>query len=481
MNKIKNDLYNDFWDWLDSISIKYKNYEIKNSIIHNKNSKCIQLIYYKNHFNLRRVLASIKWKLKLNLLTSKMPNHNMILKKNYDSINDLSDKNLYAINFSSNDTRNFLHIAPLAKKDKRSLVITVRDDVYNYFNEIEIPVILLDIYNPWRNKKDLEINIPSISSEKKLLLSLDLFTLVSLSRAASLIDLLDIVSDIYGLPKTLITLQDYFPYDSVFATYYKGKVPTITLQHGRISTSNEGNIWKYLISDWIIVFGSHQAETLKYLGINSKRIKILGTAKYDLYSEILNIQQKNKNKRILLGVQQTMFRENYNKQIYSFLKILLNSKEKYLISIRFHPAIIKKKRRKFVQELKKMNSVSGVVIEISDIEDPIKDISKSAIILTSISTLGTEAMLLRKPVIEYLSSKRNDGKKFKDYRDFVLHASTGKDAEVLILKLFNSDIFYNNVIKKQNKFVNSEIVPPLAIPRILDFINSLKIINEHKK
>ncbi len=119
-----------------------------------------------------------------------------------------------------------------------------------------------------------------------------------------------------------------------------------------------------------------------------------------------------------------------------------------MISIRFHPAIIKKKRRKFVQELKKMNSVSGVVIEISDIEDPIKDISKSVIILTSKSTLGTEAMLLRKPVIEYLSSKRNDGKKFKDYRDFVLHASTGKDAEVLILKLFNGNNFYDNVIEK---------------------------------
>lgn len=478
MNKIKNNLYNNFWDWIDSISIKYKNYEIKNTIIHDKHSKCIKLIYNKNHFNLRRVLASIKWKLKLNLLTSKMPNYNMILKRNYDSIYDLSNKNLYAINSSPNTPRVFLHIAPLVKSDDFSLVITVRNDVYDYFNKIKKPVILLNISNPWRNQKDLEIKIPSISSEKKLLLSLDLFTMVLLSRSASLIDLLDRVSDIYGLPKTLITLQDHFPYDSVFATYYKGKVPTITLQEGRISASNENNEWKYLISDWMIVFGSRQAEILKYLGINPKRIKILGSAKYDLYSEIVNAQQKNKNKRILLGVQQTMFRKNYYQQIYSFLKILLNSKGKYLISIRFHPAIIKKERRKFVQELIKMNSVSGVVIEISDIEDPIKDISKSAIILTSESTLGMEAMLLRKPVIEYLSSKRNDDKKFKDYRDFVLHASTGKDAEVLILKLFNSDNFYDNVIEKQNKFVNSEIMPPLAIPRILDFINSL---NDNKR
>ena len=36
MNEIKNDLYNDFWNWLDSVSIKYKNYEIKNAIIAHK-------------------------------------------------------------------------------------------------------------------------------------------------------------------------------------------------------------------------------------------------------------------------------------------------------------------------------------------------------------------------------------------------------------------------------------------------------------
>jgi len=36
MNKSKNDFYSDFWNWLDSISIKYKGYEIKNAIITHK-------------------------------------------------------------------------------------------------------------------------------------------------------------------------------------------------------------------------------------------------------------------------------------------------------------------------------------------------------------------------------------------------------------------------------------------------------------
>jgi len=478
MNNLRNNLYNDFWDWIDCASIKYKNYEIKNSIIKNKYSKYIHLINNLDRFTLREFLASVKWKLKLNLLKNKMPKNNILLEKNYDSIYDLSNKNLYAINSSPNTPRVFLHIAPLVKSDDFSLVITVRNDVYAYFNKIKKPVILLNISNPWRNQKDLEIKIPSISSEKKLLLSLDLFTLVSLSRAASLIDLLDIITNEYGLPKTLITIQDFHAFDSVFATYYKGKVPTITLQHGRIRSSNADNLWKHLISDWMIVFGSRQAEILKYMNVSSKKLKVLGTAKYDLYSEMINIQQKNKNKRILIGFQHAMFKEQYNKQIYCFLEILLNSKGNFLISIRFHPGILKKKRKYFIQKLKKMNSNYRVNVEISNIKDPIEDISKSAIILTSKSTLGTEAMLLRKPIIEYLSSKRNDGKEFKDYRDFVLHAPTGKDAEVLILKLFNSDNFYNNVIEKQNKFTNLEILPPPAIPRILNFINSL---NDNKR
>ena len=465
--------YNDFWDWIDCVSIKYKNYEIKNSIIKNKYSKYIQLINNLNRFNLREFLASVKWKLKLNLLKNKMPKNNILLEKNCDSIYNIENKNLYIINSSPDTPRIFLHVALLAKGDDRSLVITIRNDVYEYFYKIKKPVILLNISNPWRNKKDLEIKMPLTSSEKEFLLFLDLFSLVLLSRAASLIDLLDIVSDIYGLPKTLITLQDYYPYDSVFATYYKGKVPTITLQHGRISTSNADNLWKYLISDWMIVFGSRQAEILKYMNVSSKKLKVLGTAKYDLYSEKASSQQKNKNKRILIGFQQAMFEEKYIKQIHYFLEILLNSKGNFLISIRFHPGIVKKKRKIFIQKLKKMNSNYRVNVEISNIKDPIEDISKSAIILTFKTTLGMEAMLLEKPVIEYLSLKRNDGKEFKDYRDFVLHAPTGKAAEILITKLLNSDDFYNKEVEKQNKFINLEIIPPPAIPRILDFINSL--------
>ena len=198
MNSPKDNL----WNWLDSVSIKYKNYEIKNAIIVHKYGQYEQLMQNGNHFNLRRFLSSIKWELKLNLLTNKMSKHNMILKGNCDSLNDLSNKNLYAINFSPNDPRTFLHISPLAKRDKRSLVITVRDDVYNYFNEIEIPVILLNISNPWRNENDLKMNLSLTSLENKLPLSLDLISLVLFSKSASLIDLLDIITNENGLPQT---------------------------------------------------------------------------------------------------------------------------------------------------------------------------------------------------------------------------------------------------------------------------------------
>ena len=54
MNKLKNDSYSNLWDWLDSVSIKYKNYEIKNAIIVHKYLQYEQLMQNGNHFNLRR-------------------------------------------------------------------------------------------------------------------------------------------------------------------------------------------------------------------------------------------------------------------------------------------------------------------------------------------------------------------------------------------------------------------------------------------
>ena len=480
MNKIKNDLYNDFWDWLNSVSIKYKNYEIKNAIVAHKYIQLNQLMHINNvnHFNLRKILSSIKWEIRLNLINNKIPSKKMdfIGGNNLNNQLNLRDKNLYVINFSPTDSRHFLHIGPLAENDDSSLVITVRNDVYDYFNKIEKPVVLINIYNPWRNKKDLEINIPSISSKKESLLSLDLFSLISLSRAASLIDLLDIVTNKNGLPKTLITLQDFHFFDSVFASYFLGKIPTITLQHGLIDAANI--LWKYLISDKIIVWGLRQSEILKSLGVSTKKIKILGTAKYDLYIDRIEGKLKNnRNKRVLLGIQQTMFFKENDEIIFNFINKLLFSRANYTVSIRFHPAITKENRKKIIQKLKKLNLNYGVKVDISSIENPLEDISKSAIILVSCSGLAIEAMLLKKPVIEYLSKKENMIK-FGDYRDFSLHALEGKNAEALIVKLLNNDDFYNKIVEKQNIFVNFEIMPPPAIPRILNFINRL---NDNKR
>ena len=494
MNKINDDLYNDFWDWADSISIKYKNYEIKNVIITDKYLRLYRFIHIGNvnNINLRKILSYIKWKLKLHTLMNKIPKRDKstLIKKNYNSLYYLSNKNLYVINISP-DNRSFINIAPLAESDNCSLVVTLRNDVYEYFNKMGMSVILLNIYNPWRNEKDLKINLPLFFSQKKFQLTLDLFSLVSLSKSASLIDLLDIVTNENGLPKTLITLEGTNVFNFVFETYFKSKIPTVTLQHGKASipNKNENNLYKYLISDWMIIFGSRQAEALRLSGIDFKKIKVLGSVKYDLYiDKIENKLLNNENRRILLGVQETMFYQEYRETIFiNFIMILLSSKERYVLSIRFHPSILKRKRKKFILGINKIFQFSNVVFEVSKIEDPLEDISKSMVVFTSDSTLAMEAIILKKPVIEYLSSKRDDDKKFGDYRDFVLHASTGKDAEIFIKKLFSDKEFYNKIIKKQNKFINAEIMLPKAIPRILNFINSLNnnrrstINNQRKK
>jgi len=431
-----------------------------------------------NHFNLRKILSYVKWNLIFHLLPNKIykRNKNLLIKKNYNSLYDLSNKNLYAINFSHNDLRHFLHIAPLAKRDKCSLVITVRNDVYNYFNEIGIPVILLDVSIPWRKKNDLKIDVPLTSSEEKLLLSLDLISSVLLSKSASLIDLLDIIINENGLPQTLITLQDFHCFDSVFASYFLGKIPTVTLQHGRagIPKDIKKNLWKYIISDSMVVFSANQAKILESMGVRSKKIRILGSAKYDLYIDRIERKLKsNKNKRVLLSIQETILSKIYSETICHFVKCLLNSKEYFTLSIRFHSEVKKSKRKIFMQKLRRKNTFSYVNLEVSKNKDPIQDISNSTVVLVFNSTLAIEAMLFKKPVIEYLSSKREGAKKFGDYRNFALHAFTGEEAKSLIIKLLNDNIFYKEIVEKQNKSINSEIMAPPAIPRILDFINSL--------
>jgi len=478
MNKTKNDLYKDFWDWIDSVSIKYKNYEIKNTIIV---YKYVQFEHFTRnnhvkHFNFRKLLSSIKWKLKLNLLISEKSKNKMILKGNCDSINDLSNFNLYAINFSPNDPRHFLHIGPLVENDNSSLVITIRNDVFDYFNNIEKPVILLNIKKPWRNKRDLEINAPPTFSKKEFLLSLDFFSLILLLEATSLIDLLDIVIDKIGLPRTLITLQDVHAFDSVFASYFLNKIPTITLQHGLIEADTKEEtylLWKYLISDKIVMWGPCQSKVLESLGISSKKIKVLGTARYDMYiDKIENALVNNKNKRVLLGIQPTMFFKENDKMILNFIKKIISDEKDYKLFIRFHPAINKRNRNDFIRKLRNLNLDFGFKVNISNIEDPLEDILKSSIILVSTSGLAIEAMLLRKPVIEYLS-KKEDSLKLGDYRDFSLHALEGEKAETLIIKLLNSELFYNKIIEKQSNYINSEIMSPPAIPRILNYINNL--------
>ena len=477
MNKIKNYLYNDFWDWLDSVSIKYKNYELKNAIIAYKYGQLCQIIWDRKGFNLRKILSSIKWKLILHLFTNKISKRNkhLFIKKNYNSLYDLSNRNLYAINFSPKDSRHFLHIAPLAKNDKNSLVITVRDDVFEYFNKQGIQSILLDIYNPWRKIKDLKIQIPKVQPSKILLFSLDIFSLILISRAASLIDLLDIMTNENDLPHTLITLQDTHCFDSVFASYFLDKVPTITLQHGRVGIDKDIKkcLLAYIISDWMVVFSTNQAKILESMGVSSKKIKVLGSAKYDLYIDKIESKLKyNEIKRVLLSIQEIMLSKKYSETIYNFVKYLLNSKEHFILSIRFHPEVEKSKRNKFLQKLRRENIFSHVILEVSKNKDPLKDISKSTIVLVSNTTLAIEAMLLKRPIIEYLS-KREESVKIDDYRNFSLHAFDGEEAKKLIIKLFENDNFYREIIKKQNGFINEEIMPPPAVPRILNFINTL--------
>jgi len=171
---------------------------------------------------------------------------------------------------------------------------------------------------------------------------------------------------------------------------------------------------------------------------------------------------------------------NYNtlKELIDFLKPLLGLGKEYRLSFRFHPAIKEKNKRRFIKFLERYYfNNDSINIDISNIADPLRDIKKSKIIFVSKSTFGMEGMLLRKPVIEYFSKKLLS-RKYSDYRDFCLHVLNGWEAKKVILKLMNDEDYYKEVVNKQNRSAYKEIMPPPAIPRILSFIDNLKLEKE---
>lgn len=315
----------DLKKWYDNNSFIYKNFELKGAFL-----TTLYLESYSNKKNsLFYFLRNTKWK-----VLSFIKNNNYYV-NNFKNIENL---NAYIINFDPEDNRHFDHIKGLVEKDKNALILTISSNVYDYYKESK-PVVLFNVKyknNYYIKEKYYEKNkLPKKYNFIK-------------NRALSLIDLLICFEKEHGLPKKIISLQDFHMYDYIFTQFYKGRITTITLQHGAIF--GEGILWKFIFSDYIIVWGEKPKRQLINLGIPQDKIKALGTAKYDQYLKYKQIKKRT-NGRILFSIQPLLTKEFINSTINFIYNFINNSS--YNIWIRYHPAVKKKYKKKNIQFLQK--------------------------------------------------------------------------------------------------------------------------------
>lgn len=437
--------------WFNSNKIYYKGYNLSPVLL---TKKYLETIHNNN------VSKNNKFILAKNVAKKILLNHSflksMILKS---GVGNLKNKHFYVVNFSPNDPRHFLHIHNILKIDDNAIVGTVNREVFDYYKKLKIPVIFYRVKFRAKLNKELNLKNNLTIGEKYLV-----------HTAALLIDLLEKTVGKYQYPKSLITLQDFHAFDYVFASFFKGKIPTITLQHGLASKTLEkdNSIWNFVFSDYIIVFGETQKETLKYYGIKEEKILPLGTAKYDdyFYSDF-NCISSSKNV-VLLGIPPLNL---VNRDLVNYIIELtsqISQKNEFCLKLRFHPANSNLAKKNFLKTLKKY-SVSHFIV--SNEQDVIKDIIQSKVILANSSGLGLEAMLFDKPVIEYFSDGKKD--EMYDYQKAALNAFDVKQILEYLERLLHDENFLNFVINKQKKFIRNHYALPPSGRRILDFINKI--------
>lgn len=377
--------------------------------------------------------------------------------------NNMEEVNCYVINFSPDDERHFKHIHNVFILDSKGIVFTINRKVYLYYKNLKKSVVFFDVKcaNKTINKHFFSnfLNLELDYNEKNLII-----------RAANLVDLLEYVISHFGLPKAIISLQDFHPYDYVFTEFFKNKTNTITLQHGTTSTENEENsIWNFVFSDYIIVWGKEDQKNLEKLGIPSHKIIPLGTAKYDHYfnKNSENYYSFDNSNCVLLSIPPLNL---LDKSMIEYIIELIENFAKFKnieLLIRFHPANSKYRICKFLRDLEKRKITN---FRVSEERDVVKDILKSKIILANKSGIAYDAMLFNRPVIEYNSNGEDN---FYKYRSAVINCEKIEDILKVVSEIFVNYEFNKKILEKQKMFIENYFVLPPNGEKILNFINNL--------
>ena len=235
--------------------------------------------------------------------------------------------------------------------------------------------------------------------------------------------------------KTIVAIDEFSVpnYSLIAASKYFENCKVVALQHGIIHENHFGYIFpksekkEHFFPNALISYGEYEKQLLTKKSIwKPDSIIPLGCPRYDFIKKIKpNKTLRNKlkieyNKKILFWPTQThdeLMTENgeWAASTDAVFKAMKNNPEWFLL-IKLHPGENVKFSLKFYQKYKSKYKVSNVeILEFSQMHT-FDSVALSDAVITKHSTVGLEALLMNKPVINLELKKSWDLSQFKELK-----------------------------------------------------------------
>lgn len=244
------------------------------------------------------------------------------------------------------------------------------------------------------------------------------------------------------------------------------KIKTIVIQHGTIPVDP---IHKYHLADQLYIFGSKARKVLRNFGIDEKRINVTGapylddklfhrkTAKVDKLRKYFKINKSDKIVLIAFSGSGQRTSLKHHKGLIGAIGVLAGKFPEYKFLIKLH----RKDNIKFYIEIKKRfkNVLIKPKIKNSVSNDIFDWLETSDILITGNSSVATEAMLMKKPVMTI------DLMNEYPFMDFIaegaaLHSKSVEEVESNFKNITSNNEFLKAQLNKQYDFINQYFYSP---------------------
>ena len=270
--------------------------------------------------------------------------------------------------------------------------------------------------------------------------------------------------------RMLFTAQDFHFYEQAFSkAAKKNGILSITHQHGLMDYPHPG-IFKYMFSDYIMVWGKNSMETLeKYIG--KEKIKVVGTDKFNYLTKNLDYEREEVVTVALNFMNEEDLDVYMEKLVKGFKYLKFEQNLSFDVIFKLHP--IMGKLQEWIENIIKLKfSKYEIVLDYKIVVGDIaKTLAKSKYLIATRSTISIEAMICNSSVLEinYPVSSLNRNSLFQKFQESIVSL----DNFYFELGKRMVDFKYSNeILAKQRTVIKSEL-ESLSLQKEVEFIQSL--------